>query len=168
MALGLIGHDGMVGISDAGCVKFRVWYLRELPCFGRLWGAAGLGWAGLAGCCGRWLGRGLGRGADGGFADEDGTGFDGEGLGLDVADDFGAGLEFDAVGGGEVAVDLAVDDDGGGFDFGLDAGVFTDGQVAIGGDFALDFAIDDEVVGEFDGAFDFDVGGEDVAGGSGA
>ncbi len=95
-------------------------------CRGRAW-LLPVGGCGLrAGC------RGLGRSADRGFADEDGTGFDGEGLGLDVADDFGAGLEFDAVGGGEVAVDLAVNDDGGGFDFGLDAGVFTDGEIAVG------------------------------------
>jgi hypothetical protein len=73
----------------------------------------------------------LGRGADRGFADKDGTGFDRECLGLNVADDFGAGLEFDPVRGGEVAMDFSVNDDGGGFDFGLDAGVFTDSQVAI-------------------------------------
>ena len=118
---------------------------------------------------GRRLGGGgsLGRGADGGFSYENGTGFDGEGLGLDVADDFTAGLELDAVGGGDIAVDLTINDDGCGFDFRLDAGVFADGEAAVGVDFTFDFAIDDEVVGEFDGAFDFDIRGEDVASGCG-
>lgn len=87
--------------------------------------------------------RSLGGSANGGFADEDRTCFDGERLGFDIADDFGAGLEFNAVGGGEVAMNLAINDDGGGFDFRFDAGVFTDGQIPVGGNFAFDFAIHD-------------------------
>ena len=45
-------------------------------------------------------GRSLGRGADGGFTDKNGTCLDGEGLGLDVADDLSAGFQFDPLGGG--------------------------------------------------------------------
>ena len=109
----------------------------------------------------------MGRRSDGGFADEDGACFNGEGLGLDIADDFGARLEFDAVGGGEIAVHLAVDDDGRGFDLRLDTGVLADSEIAVGVDFTFDFTIDDKVIGEFDGAFDFNVGGKNVAGGGG-
>jgi len=119
-----------------------------------LWLLAGLG----GGCA-------LGRGADGGFADENGTSLDGEGLGLDVAYDFGAGLEFNAVGGIDVAMHLAINDDGVGLDLRLDAGVFADGEIAVGLDFTFDFPVNHEVVGEFDGAFDFHVGGKHVAGG---
>ena len=122
-----------------------------------------------AGVLGRILGGGgeIGRGANGGFSDENGTGFDRKRLGLDVADDFGAGLEFDPVGGVDIAVDLAVDDDGGGFDFRLDAGILADGQITVRLDFTLDFPIHHEVVSEFNGAFDFHIGGQDVAGGGG-
>ena len=100
----------------------------------------------------------MGRGADGGFSDKDGSSFDRERFGADVANDFRAGFELDAFCGGEIAVDLAVNDDGSGFDFGANAGVFTDGEIAVRGDFAFDFAIHDEVVGELYGAFDLDVG----------
>lgn len=60
-------------------------------------------------------------------------------------------------------MDLAVNHDGAGFDFRLDAGVFADGETAIGANFTFDFPINHEVVGELDDAFDFHIGGEDVA-----
>ena len=64
-------------------------------------------------------------------------------------------------------MDLAVNDDGRGLDLGLDSGVFADGEVAVGVDFAFDFSINDEVVGELDDAFDFHIGGKNVARGGG-
>ena len=112
----------------------------------------------------RGTGRSLGWSADRGFADKDGTGLDREGFGLDVPDNLGAGLEFDAVGGGKIAVNLAVNDDDCGFDFRFDPGIFTDGEVARGMNFAFNFPVNDEVVGELDNALDFHVGGEHVAG----
>ena len=91
------------------------------------------------------------------FADENRTRLDGECLRLDVTDDFSTRLEFDVVGGGEVALDFSVDDDGRGFDLGLDASIFADGEIAIGCDFALDFAVDNQVIAELDRPFDFHV-----------
>lgn len=128
--------------------------------FGRLWSCGALG-ASLSGS------RGLGRGADGRFTDEDGTGLDRESFGADVTNHLGAGLEFDAFGCGEIAVDLAVNDDGSGFDFGADASVFADREIAVRGDFAFDFSVNDEIVGELYRALDFHVGGKDVARGGG-
>lgn len=107
--------------------------------------------------------RGLSRSADGGFADENGSGFDRESLCFDVADDFATGLEFDAVGGGDVAVNFAVNHDSRGFDFGFDPGVFTDSEVSLRVDFTFNFTIDHKVIGKFDDTFDFHVGGEDIA-----
>lgn len=108
--------------------------------------------------------RDLGWSANRGFSNEDGTGFDRERLGLDVTDDLSTGLQFDPFGGGEIAVNLAIDDDGSGFDFSADAGVLADGEIAIRGDFSLDLAVNDEIIGEFDGSFDFDIRRENVAG----
>ena len=103
------------------------------------------------------------RRANGGLAYKDRTGLDGQGLGLDITDDFGAGFELDLVGGGHVAVNLAVDDYRAGLDFGLDAGVFTHGEISGGLDIALNLAIDDEIVLELDSSFDLHIGREDVA-----
>ena len=111
--------------------------------------------------------RRVGRAADGGFTDEDGTGFDSERFCFDVADDFCGGFEFDVGNGGDVAMDFAIDHDRACLDFGFQVGVFADGQVAIGRDFPFDFAIYEQVIGEFDGAFDFDIRGKDVTVGSG-
>jgi hypothetical protein len=95
--------------------------------------------------------------ADLGLAHEGGAFFDGKGAGGDVADEDGVALELAALLHGDVAFDLAENDDGAGFDLALDESVFTHGETAVRDDFAFDFAVDDEVVGELDGAFDFDV-----------
>lgn len=109
---------------------------------------------------------GVRRGANGAFANEDGTSFDRKRLGFDVPDDFGARLEFDSVCRGEITVNFTVNDDRGSFDFRTDAGIFTNRQISIRVDFPLDLAIHDEIIGEFDVAFNFDIGGEDVASGT--
>ena len=96
--------------------------------------------------------------ANGGFADKDGAGFNRESFGFDVTNHFGAGFQVDSVGGGQVAVHFAIHDNRAGFDFGFDAGIFPNGEVAAGIDFAFDFAVNNEVVAEFHGTFDFDVG----------
>lgn len=100
---------------------------------------------------------GKGRGADRRLTNEDRASFHREGLGLDVANDFGAGLQLDALSHGDVAVNFAVNDDRAGLDFGLDAGVFANGKAAIRLDFAFDTTINQEVVGELYGALDFNV-----------
>jgi hypothetical protein len=105
----------------------------------------------------------LGGGSHSGFADEDRAGFNGKDLGLDVTDDFRAGFEFDAVGGGEIAMDLAVNDHRGGFDFRFDTGVLTDDEVALGENFTVDFSVHHEVIGELDDAFDFHIRGQHIA-----
>lgn len=125
-----------------------------------LWRFRG-GSGGASGAC---CGRCIGRGANGGFADENSTCFDRQGLGLDITDDFRAGFELDAIGGGQISMDLAINDDRGGLDFSANPGVFPDGEVTVRGDFPFDFPVDNEVIGEPDGAFDFHIGGEDVAG----
>lgn len=104
-----------------------------------------LSWLGWLGACGwgRW-------GANGRFSNEDGTGLDRQRFGSDIANDFGTGLEVDAVGGGHVAMNLAVNDNRSSFDFGLEAGVFAHGQIAFGSDFAFDFTIDHKLVGKLD------------------
>jgi hypothetical protein len=133
--------------------------------FRRSWcGGGGGGFGGSGGWRGR---RCLGWGANGRFTDENGTRLDRQGLGFQVTNDFGTGLEVDAVGGGHVAMDLAIDDDGAGFDFRFEAGVFADRKVSVGIDFAFDPAIDHQVIGEFHGAFDFHIRGKHVAGGGG-
>lgn len=93
---------------------------------------------------------------------EGGTLFDGECAGGDVADEDGVALEFAAFLHGDVAFDFAEDDDGAGFDFAFDQRVFTDGEAAVRNDFTFNPAVDDEIVGKFDGAFDFDVVGKNV------
>ena len=102
------------------------------------------------------------RRSDFGFTDKDGTGFDGNGGGFDIADHFGAGFDLHAVDGGDVAVNLAVDHDGFGFHFGLEMGVFSDGESSVRADFAFDATVDEKVVGEFDGSLDVDVITENV------
>ena len=115
----------------------------------------------------RWdLRWGLGRSADGGFANEDGPGFDRERLGFDITDDLGAGFQLDAIKSRDIAVDFSVNDYSGGFDFSLESSVFPHGEAAIGRDFPFDLAVNDQVVGEFDGAFDFNIRGKNVAGSS--
>ena len=103
-----------------------------------------------------------------GFSDEDRTCVDGEGLGFDVANDFRACLQLDAVSDGDVAVDFSVNHDRASLDLGTNAGVFTDGQIAVRGDFAFNLAVDDEVVGELDGALDLNIRRKDIAGGTAA
>ena len=100
--------------------------------------------------------------ADLGLTHEGGTFFDGEGAGSDVADEDGVALQLATFLDGDVAFDLAENDDGTGFDFAFDEGVFTHGEAAVGNHFAFDFAVDDEIVRKLDGAFDFDVVGENV------
>lgn len=97
--------------------------------------------------------------ADGGFSDEYCTCFDGEGFGFNISNHFGARFEFDSISGGKIAVNLTINDNRSGLDFRLDPGIFAHSEVSIRSDFPFNFAIDDEVIGEFDGAFDFDIGG---------
>ena len=100
--------------------------------------------------------------ADLGAAAELGAFLHGEDLGFDVAVDLGLVLELASLG-GDLAFHIAIDFDVAGGDIAFDDGVFTDGDLAfVRGDLALDLAIDDHVVGEADGADDFDAGGEDV------
>ena len=140
-------------------------------------GSNGTRQCGLLGLCGPrrfggrmgWglgLGRSLGRSADGRFANEDGPGFDRERLGFDITDNLSAGFQLDAIQGRDVAVDFSINDHSGSFDFGLESGVFTHSEAAIGGDLPFDLAVNDQVIGELDGAFDFNIRGKNVAGSS--
>ena len=91
------------------------------------------------------------------------TFFHGEDLGFDVAVDFGFVLQLAALG-SDFAFDIAVDFNFTGTDIAFYPGVFTDGDFAfVRSNFTFDLSIDDHVVGEADGADNFDSGGEDVS-----
>ena len=102
--------------------------------------------------------------ADFGAASELGTFLHGENLRFDVAIDFAFVFQLAAVG-GDFAFDITEYFHLTGRDIAFDLGVLADGDLAfLGSDFAFDPTIDDHVVGEANGADDFDSGGEDVGG----
>ncbi len=73
-----------------------------------------------------------GRRSDFGFADEDRARLDGEGAGFDVAHHFRTALDVNALGAGDVSVDLAIDHYRLGFDLSFNVSVFSDGESAVG------------------------------------
>ena len=103
---------------------------------------------------------------DCGFSDEDGTSFDGESRSHNVSNYFGATLDVDTTGGGQIAVNLAVDNDVIGTDLGLDACIFTNGEATVGVDLTLYFAVNYKIVGELHTTLNVHVRAENVAGGA--
>ena len=108
-----------------------------------------------------------GLGGDGTFADlgtaeEGGTFFDRESACGDIAHEHGVGLEFTTLLHGDVTLDLPENGDRTGLDLPLDQRILAHGQRTVGSDLTINLPIDDQVMGKFDGAFDFDVIGKDV------
>ena len=100
--------------------------------------------------------------ADEGLAHEGRSFFDGKGASGDVAHHDSVALQLAALGDSDVAFDLAENGHSARLHFALDVSILTNCEAAIGLDFAIDFAVDDQVVRELDGAFDFNIIGEDV------
>lgn len=101
--------------------------------------------------------------ADSGLTDEYGTCFDDESLCLDVAHHFGTGFELNLVDRTEVSVNLAIDHHCTSFNLGFDPCVLSNRETASGLNFTFDLTINDERVLKFDGSFDINIGGENIA-----
>lgn len=108
------------------------------------------------------LGFAHGSGADGTFAHERCTFFDGKSACDDVAFQHGIGLQLAALGDADIALNATKNHDGFGANFANHERIFTHSQAAVGAHFTLDLAINDEIVGKFETAFDFDVAAENV------
>jgi len=63
---------------------------------------------------------------------------DDQSFAADITLDFGSVFQFDEVGGGEVALDIALNDDISCFDFGLDVGPGGDIECSLGDDLSLE------------------------------
>lgn len=99
--------------------------------------------------------------AGAGGTDEDGAFREAEFGGDDIAIELGAGGDFDFVLSLDVALELAADDDGGlGLDVGFDHGGFADDEGALGDDFSFEASVQFKAGGEAEGAFEFDVFGD--------
>lgn len=97
-------------------------------------------------------------GIDLGAADERDALLDDEFAGADVAEQFGLGLDLDALLGVDVAVDLAAHNDGLGVDVAGHDGGIPEVQLAFGLDFAFEFAFEGQFAGELEIPFNLDVG----------
>ena len=96
------------------------------------------------------------------LAHEGCTFFDGKGACGNIADQHSIGLQFTTLLHSDIAFNLAKNGDRAGLDLTFDKSVFTHCKAAVRMDFSLNFTINDQIMGEFDGTFDFNIIGEDV------
>ena len=98
------------------------------------------------------------------MADEGGALLDDDTHRLEVAEEFGVGLQFAAFLDCHIAVHGAVDDDCFRANISFDHGIFAESENAFGDDFAVEFAIENHFAVEFQSSCQLNITSEDVFG----